>query len=113
MNRSMLERELKLAGISLNGWMPVLQCDACKRRWEPFQVAVGESAPTVRLDYWKCPGGCNQSVITSHALRTALPKYVVLNDIPGMIFGDEDLPEFERFVRSMDMTELANQENKG
>jgi hypothetical protein len=113
MNRSMLERELKLAGISLNGWMPVLQCDSCKQRWEPFQVAVGESAPTVRLDYWKCPGGCNQSMTTSHALRTALPKYVVLNDIPGMIFGDEDLSEFERFVRSMDMTEVANRENEG
>ena len=82
-----------------------------KRRWEPFHVAVGESAPTVRLDYWKCPGGCNQSMSTSHALKTALPTYVVLNDIPGMIFDAEDLSEFERFVRSMDMTEVANRDN--
>jgi hypothetical protein len=28
--------------------------------------------------------------------------------MPGMIFGDEDLQEFERYVRSMDATEIFN-----
>ena len=32
----------------------------------------------------------------------------MINDIPGMIFDDEDLPEFERYVRSMDLTEIPN-----
>ena len=108
MNRSILERELKMAGVSLNGWMPVMQCDSCKQRWEPFHAVVGDSAPTARFDYWKCPSGCNESTTISHALQTALPRYVVLNDIPGMIFDDEDMPDFERYVRSMDMTEIPN-----
>jgi|SRR5215467_2510535 len=104
MNRSILEKELKVAGVSLNGWMPVLQCDTCKRRWEPFSTVVGDAAPTARFDYWKCPSGCNEASTISYALQTVLPRYVVVNDIPGMIFGDEDLPDFERYVRSMDMT---------
>ena len=54
MNRNDLERELKSVGVTLKGWMPVLQCDTCKRNWEPFSIAVGASAPTVRFDYWKC-----------------------------------------------------------
>ena len=29
-----------------------------------------------------------------------------MKGIPGMIFGDEDMPEFERYVRSMDATEI-------
>ena len=44
----------------------------------------------------------------SREIQTALPRYVMINDVPGMIFGDEDLPEFERYVRSMDATEIAN-----
>jgi len=108
MNRSTVERELKRVGVILNGWMPVLQCDACKRRWEPFQYLGDESAPTVRLDYWRCPSGCNSLLEASDALKTAIPRYVEVKDNPGMIFGDEDLPDFERYVRSMDMTEVAN-----
>jgi hypothetical protein len=108
MNRSDLEKELKRAGISLYGWMPVLQCDACKHRWQPFSLATGSSAPTARFDYWKCPNRCNVDAQVSSAIQTVVPRYVVMNDIPGMIFSDEDLPEFERYVRSMDATEIPN-----
>jgi hypothetical protein len=44
----------------------------------------------------------------SEALKTAIPRYVEVKDNPGMIFGDEDLLDFERYVGSMDVTELAN-----
>lgn len=108
MKRSTLERELKLLGVSLKGWMPVLQCDSCKEHWEPFNAAVGAAAPTARLDYWQCPNECNAGKEASRAIQTAIPKYVVLNDIPGMLFSDEDLPEFETYVRSMDATEIPN-----
>lgn len=104
MNKSILARELKTAGVSLSGWMPVLQCDACKHRWEPFHTAVGSRAPTARLDYWKCPNKCNATAQMSREIETSIPRYVVINDIPGMIFGDDDLPEFEQYARSMDST---------
>ena len=108
MNRSILARELKSVGVSLNGWVPVLQCDACKRRWEPFHMVAGSSASTARLDYWKCPNNCNASAQMSGKAEAIIPRRVVINDIPGMIFGDEDLPEFERYARSMDATEVPN-----
>ena len=112
MNRSILETELKKVGISLRGWMPVLECDACRERWEPFTAAVGASSPTARLDYWRCPNKCNAAREVSREIQTAIPKYVVIDDIPGMIFGDRDLPEFERYVRSMDATEVPNRSMK-
>jgi hypothetical protein len=109
MNRDILESELKRAGVSLNGWLPVLQCDTCKKRWEPFAVAVdGPSAPTARFDYWVCPNKCNADAQVGLEIKTVLPRYVMISDVPGMIFGDEDLPEFERYVRSMDATEISN-----
>jgi hypothetical protein len=108
MNRSDLEQELKSLGVTLKGWMPVLQCDTCKRHWEPFGIAVGATAPTVRFDYWKCKNNCNADHQPSHALQTALPKYIVLNDVPGMIFGEGDEEAFEDYVRSMDPTEIPN-----
>ena len=108
MNRSDLEQELKSLGVTLKGWMPVLQCDTCKRHWEPFGIGVGATAPTVRLDYWKCKNNCNADRQPSHALQTALPKYMVLNDVPGMIFGEGDEEAFEDYVRSMDPTEIPN-----
>lgn len=109
MNRDKLEAELKRADVSLNGWLPVLQCDTCKKRWEPFAAAVdGPSAPTARLDYWMCPNKCNANADVGLEIKTAIPRYVIINDVPGMIFGDEDLREFERYVRSMDATEVFN-----
>ncbi len=108
MNRSTLEQELKKVGISLNGWLPVLQCDACKHRWEPFNAAAGSAAPTARLDYWKCPKQCNAEAQVGREVQTVIPRYLVLNDIPGMVFSDEDSIEFERYVRSMDATEIPN-----
>ena len=111
MNRSILESELKKVGITLNGWMPVFQCDTCKRRWEPFDRVdrvVGPAAPTARFDYWKCPNRCNATARVSREVQTATPKCVVINEIPGMIFGDEDLPEFHRYVRAMDATEIPH-----
>jgi hypothetical protein len=108
MNRSILENELKAVGVSVNGWMPVLQCDACKHRWEPFQLAVDSTTPTAKLDYWKCPNQCNAAAKVSRNIETTLPKYVAINEIPGMIFGDEDLAAFKRYVRSMDLTEVPN-----
>ena len=108
MNRSTIELELRRVGISLNGWVPVLMCNACKHRWEPFRVAVGETAPTARFDYWRCPNKCNAKLDVAREVQTAIPKYLVINDVPGMIFGDDDLPEFERYVRSMDATEVPN-----
>lgn len=108
MNREQLERELKRAHVNLNGWLPVLQCDICKKRWEPFAVAAGENAPTARFDYWKCPNKCNAESRLEPEAMTAMPRHVVINDVPGMIFGDEDLIEFERYVRSMDATEVQN-----
>ncbi len=108
MNRDMLERDLKRVGVTLKGWMPVLQCDVCKQHWEPFAAAVGATDPTVRFDYWKCKNSCNARSHPTRELQTAFPKYVVLNDIPGMLFGDGDLEEFEQYVRSMDATEVPN-----
>lgn len=108
MNRTILEQELKAAGVSLNGWMPVFQCDNCNHHWEPFQAAVGSAAPTARLDYWRCPNGCNRNAEVSRSIQTALPKYICLNDIPGMVFDDNDEEEFARYVRSMDLTEITN-----
>jgi hypothetical protein len=108
MNRSILERELKKVRVSLKGWVPALECDDCKQIWQPFHAAVGATAPTAKLDYWRCPNNCNFTTEVSHEIQTALPRYVIINDVPGMIFGDEDLPEFERYVRSMDATEIAN-----
>ena len=108
MNRSSLESQLKRIGVSLSGWLPVLQCDACKQRWEPFNAAVGANAPTVRLNYWKCPNQCNSKARVPPEVQTAMPRYVSLNDIPGMVFDDEDLQEFERYVHSMDLTVVPN-----
>jgi hypothetical protein len=109
MNRDRLEKSLKRAGVSLTGWLPVLQCDVCKKRWEPFATAVdGPSAPTARFDYWMCPNKCNANAEVGMEMKTAIPRYVMINDVPGMIFDDEDLPEFERYVRSMDATEVFN-----
>jgi hypothetical protein len=108
MNRSILERELKKVGVTLNGWMPVFLCDTCQRRWEPFEGAVGSSAPTARFDYWKCPNKCNANAHVSREVQTAIPKFVVFNEVPGMIFGDEDLPEFRRYVKGMDSTVVPN-----
>ncbi len=109
MNRDTLESELKRAGVSLNGWLPVLQCETCKKRWEPFAVGVdGPAAPTARFDYWVCPNKCNADAQVGLEIQTVLPRYVMINDVPGMIFGDEDLPEFERYVRSMEATEISN-----
>jgi hypothetical protein len=108
MNRSILETGLKQAGISVKGWLPVLECDVCKQRWEPFDKVVGANKNTARLDYWCCPNKCNAGAQIGRELQTVIPRYVVINDIPGMIFGDEDLPEFERYVGSMDATEVPN-----
>ncbi|HEY6121317.1 MAG TPA: hypothetical protein VIV66_15270 [Pyrinomonadaceae bacterium] len=110
MNRAVLKNELKRVGISLDGWLPVMQCDACKRRWEPFNTDVDSSGPTARLDYWKCPNKCNANAQPGREMQTAIPRYLIINDIPGMIFGDEDLPEFERYVHSMDATEIVNRD---
>jgi hypothetical protein len=108
MNRNALERELKKVGVSLKGWLPVLQCDVCKHHWEPFSTAVGATAPTVRFDYWQCKNNCNAGSHPSYELQIALPKYVVINDVPGMLFGEGDLEEFEKYVKSMDATEIPN-----
>jgi hypothetical protein len=108
MNRDDLQRDLKKVGVTLKGWMPVLQCDVCKHHWEPFSVAVGSNAPTVRFDYWQCKNRCNANAQPSHDLQVALPRYVVLNDIPGMLFGDGDLAEFKEYVCSMDATQITN-----
>lgn len=108
MKRAQLEQELKRVGVSLNGWLPVLQCDVCKKRWEPFIADGGPSAPTARLDYWKCPSLCNADALVGREVQTVIPRLLVLNDIPGMIFSDEDAIEFERYVRSMDATEIPN-----
>jgi hypothetical protein len=109
MNRDKLEAELKRTGVSLNGWLPVLQCDRCKTRWEPFAVAVdGPSAPTARFDYWVCPKKCNADASVGMEIKTAIPRLVIIDDVPGMIFSDEDLPDFEQYVRSMDVTQILN-----
>ncbi len=108
MNRSILEKELKKVGVSLFGWLPVLQCDSCKGRWAPFNPAIGPNTPTATFDFWRCPNKCNSEAQVGREIQTAVPRYIVVNDIAGMIFGDEDLPEFERYVHSMDLTEIPN-----
>lgn len=108
MNREQLERELKRVHVDLNGWLPVLQCDICRNRWEPFAVAAGENAPTARFDYWVCPNKCNADSQLAPEAVTVMPRYVVINDVPGMVFGNEDHEEFQRYVRSMDVTEVQN-----
>lgn len=108
MNRTILERDLKAVGVSLNGWMPLLRCDTCNYRWEPFHAVVGSTVPIARLDYWRCPNGCNATAEVSRSIQIALPRYININDIPGMVFGEKDAEEFGRFVRSMDLTEIAD-----
>ena len=108
MNRSNVARELKGVGVSLNGWMPVLQCEACKRRWEAFHTAAGSSVPTAKVDYWMCPNKCNATRKMSREMESSIPKYVLINGVPGMIYGDEDLLEFEQYARSMDSTMVPN-----
>ncbi len=110
MKRSFLEKELKKVGVNLNGWLPVLDCSICGTRWEPFTTHTGSNAQTARFDYWKCPNDCNANARIAPEIQMALPTYVIVNDVPGMIFDDEDLPEFERYVRSMDVTEIFNKE---
>ena len=106
MNRSILMSELKTVGVSLYGWMPFLQCDVCKHRWDPFQAAVGSSAPALKRDYWKCLNNCNATAQMS--LETIIPRRVVFNGIPGIIFSDDDLVEFEQYAHSMDVTQVPN-----
>jgi hypothetical protein len=108
MTRNILERELKAVGISLNGWMPVLQCDVCGHQWEPFPKTADLANATVRFDYWKCSRNCNANAQLDQAIVTALPRYVEINGVPGMVFDDDDLREFERYVRSMDATQVPN-----
>ena len=108
MNREQLESELKRVHVNLNGWLPALECDLCGNRWEPFAATAGENAPTARFDYWMCPNRCNADSQLVPEAVTAIPRYVVINDVPGMIFGDEDLNDFERYVHSMDATEVWN-----
>jgi hypothetical protein len=110
MNRSIVARELKSVGVSLNGWMPVLQCEVCKQRWEAFHTAVGASAPTAKVDYWMCPNKCNATAQVSREMEASVPKYVLINGMPGITYGDEDLREFERYARSMDSTITPNRE---
>ena len=108
MNRSTLARELKAVGVRLDGWMPVMQCDVCQNRWEPFAKVVGSSATTARFDYWKCPNGCNASEKLSRQTEAVIPRYVVISDIPGMVFGEDDLLEFKRYALSMDATQIPS-----
>jgi hypothetical protein len=108
MNRAAIERELRKVSVRLQGWLPVLQCEVCKTRWEPFSVLIGSTEPTVRFDYWKCPRNCNAAAKVPREIQTAIPKYLVIDDVPGMIFSDEELPEFESYVRSMAATEIPN-----
>ena len=108
MNRDQLENELKRVDVSLDGWLPVLKCEICGKRWEPFATAVGDNAATARFDYWICPNKCNADGKLAPAAMAAVPKHVVINDIHGMVFGDEDMQDFERYVRSMDATEVWN-----
>ena len=107
MNRSIIATELKKAHVSLKGWV-TLECDDCKDVWQPFNEAIGANDPTPKLDFWRCPNNCNRGTQVSRELQTAIPKYITIRDIPGMIFGDEDLPDFERYVRSMDATEIPS-----
>ena len=108
MNRSAVERELKRVSVSLQGWLPVLQCDVCKTRWEPFTKIYGSTGATARFDYWKCPKKCNASTRVSHEVQTAIPRYVVIDDVAGMIFSEEELADFETYVRSMAATQIPN-----
>jgi hypothetical protein len=55
-----------------------------------------------------CPNKCNADADVGIEIKTAIPTYVMINDVPGMIFGAEDREEFERYVRSMDATEVFN-----
>jgi len=110
MNRSILEKELKKAHVSFKGWVS-LECDDCKEVWQPFNEAIGDNSPTAKLEFWRCPNNCNRGTVVSQGLQTASPKYIMLRDIPGMVFGDEDLPQFERYVRSMDATEIPTGRN--
>lgn len=109
MKRDLLETELKRVHVDLDGWLPVLQCDVCDKRWEPFaSSAAGENAQTARLDYWICPNKCNSHLQLAPQAMTVMPRHVVINDIHGMIFGEADLEDFERYVRSMDATQVWN-----
>lgn len=111
MNRRVLESELKKVGVSMIGWGPILQCDACKQRWHPFTIPDDESFVEVQSGYWKCPNGCNQNARVNPQMEAVTPKQVVINDVPGIIFDEEDLREFEEFVRSMDITEILNRDS--
>jgi len=111
MNRRLLESELKKVGVTIIGWRSFLECDVCKQRWHPFASSDDESFVDVQSGYWKCPNGCNQNARVNPQMEAITPKHVVINDIPGMIFAEEDLSEFEKFVGSMDNTEILNRDS--
>lgn len=108
MNRNIVARELDKVGVTLIGWKPVLRCKSCGERWEPFLGAEDASAPTVRFDYWMCPKRCNANAKVSDALRIISPRYVEMKDVSGVLFGKEDREEFERYVRSMEATQIPD-----
>jgi len=108
MNRNIVTRELGKVGVTLTGWVPVFRCDSCGERWSPFHSVEETAAPTVRFDYWQCPKGCNRAALPSDALRIISPRFVEVRGIPGVLFGNDDLPEFERYVRSMDVTQVPD-----
>lgn len=110
MNRRFLEAELKKAGVTLEGWEAMLACDRCKQRWRPFTVVDGCSGCAVQPDYWKCPRGCNAAVGVNPQIENPAAEYVVISDIPGVVFAADDLREFEIFVKSIDNTEVWNKE---
>ena len=109
MNRNLLESELKTIGVTMTGWDLVLRCDKCLKTWEPFQGV--EPGVTMRLDYWRCPSGCNGRARLNQQVRSVVPRRVVINDVPGFIFSDDDLAEFREYVNSMETTQVWNKES--
>ena len=109
MNRNLLESELKTIGVTMTGWDLVLRCDKCGKTWEPFQDV--EPGVTMRMDYWRCPRGCNGRAMLNQQLKTVIPRRVVINDVAGFIFSDEDLADFREYVNSMETTQVWNKES--
>ncbi len=114
MNRQLLESELKKAGVKVLGWEFTLRCDTCGRRWEPFiRPDDDESRIKVRPGYWKCPSGCNRAAKANPQVEAATPRCVVVNDMTGVVFDEEDFKDFKDYVISVNETEVQRPSDRG
>ena len=106
MDRHLLEIELEKVCVRVLGWDFTLRCDTCGRRWERFIPPDDESPIEVRPGFWKCQSGCNRAARANPQVEAATPQRVVVNDMTGVVFDEEDFKDFKDYVISVNETEV-------